>query len=58
MCDIHNMTHRQAIYLVCRVFDLTKDQIGMALYVDPERLKQNGELEFTAETWTVVPRSA
>lgn len=32
-----------------------QDSIGMKIYVDPNALRQQEELLFTAETWSIVP---
>ena len=45
------------IYVVLRVFNLGKPNMGMRVYVDPEYLRQESKLEFTAESWTVIPSS-
>ncbi|KAL2282176.1 hypothetical protein FJTKL_11005 [Diaporthe vaccinii] len=46
------------IYVVFRVYQLDQgDQgPGLRVYVDPEALRLSGELDFTAQTWSVVPR--
>jgi len=41
-----------------RVFELESRCPQMRLYLDPEQLRLDDELEFTAETWSVVPRIA
>jgi hypothetical protein len=47
-----------AIYAVFRVFNLGMGRPGVRIYLDPEAMRQKGDLEFTAETWSVVPRQA
>lgn len=46
------------IYVIFRVYQLDQgDQgPGLRLYVDPEALRLSGELDFTAQSWSVVPR--
>lgn len=43
------------IYVIMRVFNLGQEDMGMRIYVDPATMEQNGELQFQAETYTVVP---
>lgn len=45
------------IYVVFRVYNLGRDSMSLRIYMDPEQLRLNEELDFTAETWSVVPRS-
>ena len=40
------------VYIIFRVFDL-KGKIGLRVYVDPEAVRQHGELDFHIETWAV-----
>jgi hypothetical protein len=51
--------NQDTIYVIFRVFNLNNDDIGLKIYVDPERLKQTGELMFTwnrsYKTWEVEP---
>ena len=47
---------RSEVYIVMRVFELESRCPQMRLYLDPEQLRLDDELEFTAETWSVVPR--
>jgi len=46
----------ERIYVIFRVFNLGNDSIGLKVLVDPESIRQRGELAFTAETWSVVAR--
>ena len=41
--------------MVLRVFEIDGEGIGMSVYVDPEQLRGDNQLEFTAEKWSVVP---
>ncbi|KAF4452438.1 hypothetical protein F53441_4718 [Fusarium austroafricanum] len=43
------------IYLIARVSNVDKTNIELKLYVDPEKLRQDGSLVFTGETWSIVP---
>lgn len=43
------------IYLILRVFNLGQEDMGVRIYVNPATMERNGELEFQAETYTVVP---
>ncbi|KAH8124644.1 hypothetical protein LI328DRAFT_166990 [Trichoderma asperelloides] len=51
----HATPDRSEIYMVLRVFWLNSDNIGMCVYFDPEQLRQDGTLLFTAQTWSVTP---
>ncbi|KAK3367905.1 hypothetical protein B0H63DRAFT_489977 [Podospora didyma] len=52
----NNTQSRQTdgLYVVFRVYNLGKDSVGVKVLVDPESLRQRGELAFTARTWSVV----
>ena len=41
------------IYILFRVFNIDKAQIGLKIFVDPEMARQRGELNFTVDTWAV-----
>ena len=41
------------VYVLCRVFKLTAERIGLKIYVDPETARENGEIEFSIHTWAV-----
>ncbi|QSS52986.1 hypothetical protein I7I53_00094 [Histoplasma capsulatum var. duboisii H88] len=43
------------IYMIFRVYHLDKESIGVQIYLDPESLRQEGRLIFTAESYSVVP---
>lgn len=51
----HTTPNRSEIYMILRVFWLNSDNIGMSVYFDPEQLRQDGRLLFTAQTWSVTP---
>lgn len=51
----HTAPNRSEVYMVLRVFWLNSDKIGMCVYFDPEQLRQDGRLLFTAQTWSVTP---
>jgi hypothetical protein len=40
-----------------RVFDLESNNPGLKVYMDPEQMRLDGMLEFTGESWSVVPGS-
>jgi hypothetical protein len=46
------------IYVIFRVYYLGRAGMDLKIYMDPEALRLSGELEFTAETWSVVPTTA
>ncbi len=48
--------NRDTIYVVFRVYNLGQDNMGLRIYLDPAALEAS-ELDFTAETWSVVPRT-
>ena len=42
--------------MIWRIFNLGQgDKTGMHIYLDPETLRENHELEFSAHTWAVKP---
>ncbi|KAI1125093.1 hypothetical protein F5Y10DRAFT_284521 [Nemania abortiva] len=43
------------IYVIFRVYWLGQEEIGLAIYVDPESLRRSGHLKFQGELWSVVP---
>ncbi|KAF2173314.1 hypothetical protein M409DRAFT_17255 [Zasmidium cellare ATCC 36951] len=43
-------------YMVARVFNVNSSNIGMKVYVNPERLRLSGDLVFSERTYSVVPR--
>lgn len=57
MRDVHaNHTEdRSIVYLICRVFNINRDTIGMRVYLDPEQLRQDGQLRFAGQAWSVTP---
>lgn len=46
---------RSTIYVIFRVYGLGQDGMGLSIYVDPEALRVSESLQFTAESWSVVP---
>jgi hypothetical protein len=44
------------VYVIFRVFNLGRDDIGVRVLVDPEAMRQENQLLFTSETWSVRPR--
>ncbi|KAH6699334.1 hypothetical protein EV126DRAFT_364840 [Verticillium dahliae] len=55
MQDIRNARGNDEVYTLLRVFSIERGGIGLCVYMDPERLRADGRLEFTGETWSVVP---
>jgi len=51
-----NCKRDNAIYVIFRVVNLDKDTVNFKIYMDPERLRQEEELIFTADTWSVRPK--
>jgi hypothetical protein len=45
----------ETVYLIARVFLLGNSGMGMKIYVDPARLRIEGQLEFKAEKYEVTP---
>ncbi|KNG81405.1 hypothetical protein ANOM_010513, partial [Aspergillus nomiae NRRL 13137] len=45
------------IYIIFRVFNIGTNSVAMKVYVDPERMRTNQHLLFTAENWSIVPGS-
>ncbi|KAJ3494321.1 hypothetical protein NLG97_g4156 [Lecanicillium saksenae] len=50
----HQSQDRSEVYMILRVFGL-RGLLGMCAYLDPEEMRQNGQLLFTAPTWSIVP---
>ncbi|KAK1512450.1 uncharacterized protein CCOS01_14690 [Colletotrichum costaricense] len=44
-----------AAYVIFRVYNLGRQNMGYKVYLDPEELKRRGQLSFTAEKWSVIP---
>lgn len=58
MTETHAAVGRSEVYMILRVSDIeSRGQQSMAVYLDPEQLRLEGRLSFTAETWSVVPES-
>jgi hypothetical protein len=43
------------VYLICRVYNLGRESMGMKMFVDPYVMEGTGELRFTPDTWTCTP---
>lgn len=43
------------VYVLVRVFNLEREDVGLRVYVDPERYKRAGVLAFNVDTWIVKP---
>ena len=46
-------THNE-IYMILRVYNLGRPDMGLRILMDPATMKQNGELSFEPETYTVL----
>ncbi|KAF4468849.1 ATPase-like ATP-binding domain [Fusarium albosuccineum] len=56
MGRIHSKEDHEEIYIIFRVFWLNSSNIGLRIYVDPEKLKQNEQLMFREQTsWSITP---
>ncbi|EWG44972.1 hypothetical protein FVEG_05926 [Fusarium verticillioides 7600] len=55
MQQIHHTEDRSEIYMVFRVFQLDSDGIGLCVYTDPEKLRQDGRLLFKGQAWSITP---
>lgn len=53
--DHPNPTEVSTIYVIFRVYNLGKDNMSLRIYVDPDALQRQGELRFTAESYSVIP---
>lgn len=49
---------RKKMYIIVRVYNLGSPLMGMRVLLDPERMRQAGQLEFTTGTWSVVVNNA
>lgn len=57
-CSQSTPGHSQQIsevYVIFRVYNLGQDSVGLKILLDPEDMRQRGELAFTPKTWSVVP---
>ncbi|KAK4034238.1 hypothetical protein C8A01DRAFT_18936 [Parachaetomium inaequale] len=50
----HDNDNLETVYVVFRVFNLGNDNIGLRILVDPESMRLQDQLSFTAESWSVV----
>ncbi|KAF5710614.1 hypothetical protein FGLOB1_5378 [Fusarium globosum] len=55
MQQIHHTEDHSEIYMVFRVFQLDSDGIGLCVYTDPEKLRQDGRLLFKGQAWSITP---
>ncbi|KAK6825522.1 hypothetical protein PG987_013016 [Apiospora arundinis] len=53
-----NTESTETIYAIFRVFNLGRDDMDLRVYLDPEALRQQDDLKFTSESWSVVPTNA
>jgi hypothetical protein len=52
---MERLTAEGALYIIFRVYRLYSGHVGVRLYVDPVKLKKEGRLCSSVETWRVVP---
>lgn len=57
---MRNMTFRSGeraheVYVILRVYNLGRENMGMKIYVDPAKLESSGALRFEADQYTVSP---
>ncbi|KAI3321153.1 hypothetical protein HD806DRAFT_537803 [Xylariaceae sp. AK1471] len=45
-----------SIYAIFRAYWLGQDHMDLKIYLDPESLRLSGQLKFTAETWSIIPK--
>lgn len=43
------------VYLIFRVFDVTKSNVDFKILFDPEAMRRDGTLKFTTDKWRVKP---
>ncbi|KAF5970597.1 hypothetical protein FBULB1_9625 [Fusarium bulbicola] len=55
MQQVHHTEDHSEIYIVFRVFQLNSDGIGLCVYTDPEKLRQDGGLLFKGQAWSITP---
>ncbi|CVK88266.1 uncharacterized protein FPRN_02199 [Fusarium proliferatum] len=55
MQQIHHTEDHSEVYMVFRVFQLDSDGIGLCVYTDPEKLRQDGRLLFKGQAWSITP---
>jgi hypothetical protein len=53
--QMSELTTDQSLYMIFRVFNMTSGSIGARIYVDPDRMRREGLLKFSADKWTVTP---
>ena len=50
------VSNSPTVYLIFRVYNIDSPWVGLKVYVDPNKMRKNGSLVFTEETWAVTPR--
>jgi hypothetical protein len=53
----HLAQQKQKAYVLFRVYGLESGRVGVKLYVDPERARKDGQLEFEADGWIITPKA-
>ena len=55
MQNIHGAQGASEIYIIIRVSRINSERPRLQVYLDPEKLRQEGRLVFTGHTWSIVP---
>lgn len=53
--QMKDLTTDQSIYMIFRVFGMTNGSIGAMIYVDPDKMREENLLMFSADKWTITP---
>lgn len=53
--QMSELTTDKSIYMIFRVFNMGSSSISARIYLDPDRMRQEGRLRFSADRWTVTP---
>lgn len=54
MGRVHSTEGHLEVYMIFRVFRLNSDRISLSIYLDPGQLRQDGQLMFTGQAWSVT----
>lgn len=54
MKKAHHDGNHKNVYLIMRVFWVTGSKVSACIYLDPEQLRKDGGLKFSAK-WSVFP---
>lgn len=53
--QMSELTNNESLYMIFRVFNMGKKSIGVRIYMNPDQMRLEGRLRFTADRWTVTP---